>query len=84
MPAEIKIELLSYIPIKEWKTLAKLSKEWRKVVAFAANPHLNKVMNKLQPILSQDFGAMMKTLLSQVEYYSSMRKIGNVFPKLNT
>ncbi|CAM2849913.1 Uncharacterised protein [Legionella steigerwaltii] len=70
VPKELKLLILELTPIKDWKSLMKVSKEWRQLVAEAVNPRLHVLAYNLEPILTHDMGPTMETLLSQVEFYS--------------
>ncbi|WP_392538203.1 F-box protein [Legionella sp. 227] len=75
LPKELKLTIIELLSINDRKSLMKVSKEWRQLVAYAANPHLDALTGKLEPILTFDFVPVMEQLLFRVEaYFESNQK----------
>ncbi|MCW8470782.1 F-box protein [Fluoribacter gormanii] len=71
VPAEVKCELLTFLPIRDWNSLSKVSKEWRQLVIVAAELFLNEVARDKPTVISVDnFNGMLNSLLENVERYS--------------
>ncbi|OJW06943.1 MAG: hypothetical protein BGO44_04965 [Legionella sp. 39-23] len=73
LPRELKFEILKQVPLKDWKALRNVSKEWRQLVASEANSRIKLLSAGLNLILTFDTESMMKSLLNQVEAYSLRR-----------
>ncbi|WP_162151251.1 F-box protein [Legionella cherrii] len=75
LPKELKLTIIELLSIKDRKSVMKVSKEWRQLVAHAANSHLDAVAGKLEPIVTFDFVPVMEQLLFRVEdYFQRNRK----------
>ncbi|WP_454784538.1 F-box protein [Legionella sp. WA2024007413] len=71
LPAEVKCELLTFLPIRDWISLFKVSKEWQKLGVSAAELFLNDVARDKPTVISiEKFEAMLNSLIKNVESYS--------------
>ncbi|PWY56717.1 hypothetical protein DGG96_04735 [Legionella qingyii] len=70
VPAELKCELLKFLPIRDWCSLFKVSNEWRQLVITAAELFLNEVArDKPTVILVDKFEESLNSLLEKVKSY---------------
>ncbi len=70
LPLEIKCELLTFLPIQDWKALFKVSTKWKQAVMTAATLFLNEVARDKATVISlDDFERILKNLLENVVSY---------------
>lgn len=73
LPLEIKCELLTFLPIQDWKALFKVSTEWKQAVMTAATLFLNEVARDKATVISlDDFERILENLLEKVMRYYQM------------
>lgn len=80
LPIELKCELIMFLPLQDWKSLWKVSHQWRQVVSTAAEIFLNQVERDKLPPIQFDFDEMLKNLLAGVNKYAHDlgRRVGQV------
>lgn len=78
LPQELKLHLLTFLPIKDWDSFFNVSIEWRQLVTTAAKFHLNTdtcTQNQLSEMLIYDSDFWMKKLLSRIDMNYSGREL---------
>ncbi|WP_454782187.1 hypothetical protein [Legionella sp. WA2022007384] len=75
LPEELKCELLTFLPIRDWSSLFNVSSEWRRLVVCGADTFLNEVARDKPNVISvYNFEGMLNSLLKKVENYSLLTR----------